>query len=86
MSYFSAGHQNPVAYAPSMNSKKDAPTRRGPGQPMIGETRKSTLLSIRLEVSERQDLGDAAAASGYKKTSTWARDVLVRAARRKLKR
>jgi len=45
------------------------------------ELRKTNILKIRLSESERLDLD--AAADG--KTSTWARDVLLRAAKKKKK-
>lgn len=58
--------------------KNETPPKRGaPEKPP--EQRKSVLLGVRMTEAERAEID--AAADG--KASTWARDVLLRAARRR---
>jgi len=61
-----------------MTNKRGAP-------PKPPEKRKSKVVQIRLTESEKADC-ESAAQLDDKKMSDWARDTLVRAARRRLKR
>jgi hypothetical protein len=58
-------------------SKQTTPKRGAPEKPP--EQRKSVLLGVRMTGTERAEI-DAAAGG---KASTWAREVLLRAARRR---
>ena len=58
-------------------AKKKTPKRGAPEKPP--EQRKSVLLGVRMTAAERDEVD--AAADG--KASTWAREVLLRAARRR---
>lgn len=58
-------------------SKQKPPKRGAPEKPP--ELRKSVLLGVRMTEAERAEIDEAADG----KASTWARDVLLRAARRR---
>ena len=57
--------------------------KRGPGRPPTGPESRPETFCVRLSLAEIDAL-DAAAAKTGKLPRVWARDVLLRAARRKL--